>query len=306
MSAVGVAMAQGKRCDLAVLATEMPLTEQVGGVRLADLEHETVHEHGVPRSEVEVAAAELLPVLEVEDRLELHGRRQLEHRVTVVVRLAGTEVVAIGAGHVDVPLRVDDRRAAAHPHRSPIRAAADLEIVQRSPRLRDRDDVAVSGTVGAGTVASVLAVGDDHATVVERQPWPLQLRELVLARAGHRRLAQLDLPREQVEPEQAVRRLHALRGRRAFYQGVRVDEDLVARQVDHRGAGNADHGRDVAARQVTGWHGARQVARPQDAPAAGGHHVDGVVLGRRDDPAVGDERLAEQLPVKDRRDPGLP
>ena len=41
-------------------------------------------------------------------------------------------------------------------------------------------------------------------------------------------------------------------------------------------------------------------------PAVGGHHVDGVVLGRRDDAAVGDERLAVQLPVEDRRGPGPP
>ena len=41
-------------------------------------------------------------------------------------------------------------------------------------------------------------------------------------------------------------------------------------------------------------------------PAVGGHHVDGVVLGRRDDAAVGDERLAIQLPVEDRRGPGSP
>ena len=115
-------------------------------------------------------------------------------------------------------------------------------------------------TVGAGTVAGVLTVGDDHETVVERQPWPLQLRELVLAGVRHRRLVQLDLAGEQVEPEKAVRRLHTTRGRRAAYQRVRVDEDLVARQVDHRGARNADLGRDVAAGQVTGWHGGRQVA----------------------------------------------
>jgi hypothetical protein len=189
VSAVGVALAHGKRRDLTVLAAEMPLAQQVGGVGLADLEHEAVHEHGVPGSEVEVARTELLPVLEVEDRLEVHGRRQLEHRVAVVVRLAGAEVVAVGAGHVDVPLRVDDRGAAAHPHRSPVLAAADLEVVQRSARLRDRDDIAVGRAVGAGAVAGVLAVGDDHAAVVERQPWPLQLRELVLAGARHRRLA---------------------------------------------------------------------------------------------------------------------
>ena len=115
-------------------------------------------------------------------------------------------------------------------------------------------------TVGAGTVAGVLTVGDDHETVVERQPWPLQLRELVLAGVRHRRLVQLDLAGEQVEPEQTVRRFHTTRGRRAAYQGVRVDEDLVALQVDHGGARNADLGRDVAARQVTGWHGLRQVA----------------------------------------------
>src|SRR6202012_1650325 len=115
-------------------------------------------------------------------------------------------------------------------------------------------------------------------TLVERQPRPLQLRELVLTRAGHRRLAQLDLSGEQVEPEQVVRRLHAPRGRRAFYEGVRVDEDLVAFQVDHRGAGDADHRRDVTTRQVIGWHGGRQMPGPQNVPAAGGHHVDGVVL----------------------------
>ena len=59
----------------------------------------------------------------------------------------------------------------------------------------------MGGTVGAGTVAGVLTVGDDHETVVERQPWPLQLRELVLAGVRHRRLVQLDLAGEQVEPE---------------------------------------------------------------------------------------------------------
>jgi hypothetical protein len=95
--------------------------------------------------------------------------------------------------------------------------------------------------------------------VVEGQPWPLQLRELVLVGAGHRRLAQLDLAGEQVEPEEAVRRLHATRGSRAIYQGIRVDEDLVTGQVDHRGAGNAHHGGDVTARQVAGWHGVRQM-----------------------------------------------
>jgi len=87
----------------------MPLPQQVAGVGIADLKHETVHKGGVPGSEVEVVAAELLSVAEIEHRLQVHGRRQLEHRVAVVIRPAGAEVVAIGAGHVDVPLRVDDR-----------------------------------------------------------------------------------------------------------------------------------------------------------------------------------------------------
>jgi hypothetical protein len=67
----------------------------------------------------------------------------------------------------------------------------------------------VGGTVGAGTVAGVLAVGDDHRTVVERQPWPLQLRQLVLARVRHGRLVQYDLAGEQVEPEKTVHRFRA-------------------------------------------------------------------------------------------------
>ena len=55
--------------------------------------------------------------------------------------------------------------------------------------------------VGAGTVAAVLTVGDDDETVVERQSWPLQLRELVLAGVRHRPFVQLYLPGEEVEPE---------------------------------------------------------------------------------------------------------
>ncbi len=109
-------------------------------------------------------------------------------------------------------------------------------------------------TIGAGTVAAVLTVGDDHETVVERQPWPLQLRELVLTGVRHRPLVQLDLAGEQVEPEETVRSFHTMRRSRAAHQGVRVDEDLVALGVDHRGARDADHGRDVATWQVTGWH----------------------------------------------------
>ena len=174
--------------------------------------------------------------------------------------LAGTEVVAVGARHVDVPVRVDDRRAAAHPHRPPIPAAPDLEVMETSSLLRDRDDVAVGRAVGAGTVAAVLTVSDDYETVVERQPRPLQLRELVLAGVRHRPPVELDLAGEQVEPEQTVRRFHTTRSGRAAYQGVRVDEHLMALGVDHRGTRNPDLGRDVAARQVTGWHGLRQMA----------------------------------------------
>jgi hypothetical protein len=148
----------------------------------------------------------------------------------------------------------------AHPYRAPIAATADLEAVQPSPVFRDRDDVAVGRTVRAGTVAAVLTVGDDHEAVVERQPWPLNLGELVLAGGRHRGFVELDLAGEQVEPEYTLRSLDTVRGRRAAYQRVRIDEDLVALGVDHRGAGEADHGRDVAARQVTGWHGLPQVA----------------------------------------------
>src|ERR1700735_958891 len=136
----------------------MSLTEQIGGVRLADLEHEAMHERGVPGPEVEVVGAELLPVPGAEDRLEVPRRRQLEPCVAVVVWLARAEVVAVGARHVDVPVRVDDGRAATHPHRPPILAAAYLEVVKPSSLLRDRDDVAMGRTVGAGTVAGVLTV----------------------------------------------------------------------------------------------------------------------------------------------------
>ena len=89
MSTVGIATAHRKRRELALLTAEMSLAQQIGDVRLADLEHETMHEHGVPGPEVEIVGAERLPVLGVEDRLQMHRRRELEHRVAVVVRLAG-------------------------------------------------------------------------------------------------------------------------------------------------------------------------------------------------------------------------
>ena len=126
--------------------------------------------------------------------------------------------------------------------------------------LRDRDDEPVRGTVGAGTVPGVLAVRDDHVAVVERQPWPLELRKLILAGVRHRLLFQLNLPREQVEPEEAMRGLHAIGRGRAFDQSVSVDEDFVASQVDDRRTCDADLGRDVAARQIRRRHGGREVA----------------------------------------------
>ena len=96
------------------------------------------------------------------------------------------------------------------------------------------------------------------------------------------------------------------RRRRAFHQLVGDDEDLMPGQVDHRRAGDADPGRDVTTRQVVGRDRRRQVARPEDVPAVGGHHVDGVVLGRRHDPALSHERLAEELPVERWRRPRRP
>ena len=78
--------------------------------------------------------------------------------------------------------------------------------------------------------------------VVERQPRPLELRQLILAGLWHRRLVQFDLPREQVEPEKAMLGLHAIRGSWPVDQGVSVDEDFVASQVDDRSACDADLG----------------------------------------------------------------
>ena len=72
--------------------------------------------------------------------------------------------------------------------------------MEASSRLRNRDDVAVGQTVGARTVAGVLTVSDDYETVVERQPRPLQLRELVLAGVRHRPLVDSTLPVKRLSP----------------------------------------------------------------------------------------------------------
>ena len=187
----------------------------------------------------------------------------------------------------DVALAVDHGGGAAHPHRALAVAGGrrHLEGLLGAAALGDGDDPAVV----VAAVAVVAAEAGHHVAVVERQPGPLELGQLVRARQ-HDRLVQQHRAGVEVEADQVVL---GAGPRRLVGDG----EHLAPGRVDDGCAGDADGGRDVAAREVPRRHGRADVRRPQHRAGVGGQLVDGVVLGGDDDatrPARGARRRSRR------------
>ncbi len=219
--------------------------------------------------------------------------RELEHRVAVVVGVAGRVARAVADRHPQVAVPVHDRGGASHPDRP-------LALAGRRVHLEGREGTAALGCghqppVVVRAVPRVAAVADDHPSGVQRQGHPLQLG-LGIGTGGIDPLVRQDGSGRHVEPEEIMPH-----GR--SHQLVGHHEHLVARRVDHRCRGDPHRGGDVPAGQVAGRDRRRHRGRPQDRPVRGRQGHDGVAFGGHQDPAAQDQRFAEQLSAQLGRDP---
>ncbi len=200
--------------------------------------------------------------------LQCQGRRELEHRVAVVIGVARRVHRAVARGDPDVARGIHHRCGAAHPH---------CTLVLTGGRVHGEDLRRPSGfghgdhaTPVGGAVAVVAAKPEHDMPGIERQPGALQQG----LRRGTRRinvLSELCLARAGVETDQHVRRS-------TIDQLVRHREQFGSGLIDHRGPCDADRRRDVPARKVTTRHGGADVGRPEDGTRARRQCVHRVVL----------------------------
>ena len=224
---------------LAPDAPERGPVEEIDGAGLACGHDPPVGEQGGSSGQVEIAGVVRRPRGRREVLQQGQRRRELEDRVAVVVGVGRRGDRAVAGADPDVSGGIDDRCRAAHPDGALALAGrrVDVELGGGTAGLGHGDHPAVVGP----TVAVVAAVAEDDSSAVERQARALQQR----GGGGAGRvdvLGQLGLARRRVEPDQLVRRVPA-------DDLVGDDEELRARRVDHRGAGDADAGGDVAARE---------------------------------------------------------
>ena len=216
-------------------------------------------------------------------------RRELEHRVAVVVGVGRRGDRAVAGADPDVAGGVDDRGRAAHPDGALALAGrrVDVELGRGAAGLGHGDHPAVVRRA----VAVVAAVAEDDPSAVERQARALQQRGG--SRAGRVDvLGQLGLPGRRVEPDQLVRRAARGRPRRRRRRPPTRVSSITGVPVMPTVGEMSPQGSEPGGTGVPRW------VDHSTAPVVAGEGVDGVVLGGHEDAPVRDERLAVELAVE--------
>ena len=264
-------------------------------------------------AEVAVERVQLLGVSRAEpvgdgeaadDRVAHHvgGGVQLDHALSEPLglraadRRAGRGCRAVAGRIEEVSGRVDDRRRARLPDSGSAAAVLAGLVGPHAgdgARGRDSDDPAEIRRI----VAVAAESGVDHA-VHECQSCSLHLELGMEHRAGIVGRGALDLHRKPglLDTRADIDRVHVPSRRRAVGRGrdLRREVGDVRRRIDHRRRGDADLGREIAAREHRRVERGSVVVVPVDGT---GHRVDAVravVLGHREQRSPGSRAAARR------------